>query len=209
MFLPSLVFLPSLLFVDEFPTVPALTLYLYPYTDVPDVVGVPQCCCWLPYICKHPCSWWCSYCWQHPSCRWGCCWRPYTVCVVSLTLLAFLLLIWRSFCCWRPRFCWRSCFCWHFYLPALRSRNSACKHARYSSVLYIAKSRGFPGNFAELNHCRIKFCLPGKDKMLLPWIPYFVLPISGGLILRTHPRIHSSTSIPASTSKFRWQTAWH
>jgi hypothetical protein len=80
---------------------------------------------------------------------------------VSLTLLALLLLIWlwRSWCSWCPRCCWRSCCCWHscfcahFYLAdpgVLRSSNSVCKHARYSSVLYSAKYHSIPGNSAEL-----------------------------------------------------------
>jgi hypothetical protein len=52
--------------VDElFPTVSGVlantlhTFYLYPITDVPAVVGLPQCFCWHYYR------------WRHPSCRYS------------------------------------------------------------------------------------------------------------------------------------------
>jgi hypothetical protein len=65
-------------------------------------------------------------------------------------------------------------------LPVLRSRNSACKHARYSSVLYIAKSRGFPGNFAELIIAALNSVFLGKIKCYFSGYPTSYFLFQGG-----------------------------
>ncbi len=88
---------------------------------VPDVVGLPECRCWLHYFCKRPCFCWHSYCASALffCCCHSCCFLLLAslLLLVSLLLLAFVLLlgpfyVWFSHCCWPSSYWWHP---WHFW----------------------------------------------------------------------------------------------
>jgi hypothetical protein len=91
---------PPAVDIHDVPTVPNSAVFP-DVNGVSAVVGLPACCCWLHYFCKHLC-----FCW-HPYCVGG----PVVAFIPDVACVHTIVVILA--CCWSHCYCLHHCCCLH------------------------------------------------------------------------------------------------